>query len=212
MYQNPVPKTRQRFNEDYHQEKKFNRSQFIEDYQAESEVRSRTRKDVEEFRNEPEMRPRSKKTNEEYHRESEKRSVGRDSTDAYPRESLQRGKTRNSYDTEVEMRVKPKPSPGDQKNRRYFGEEERSRMKLSNETERHVYPRDKEGENFEESSKNRRSAQFRQRSPSPEIVKVSPQDRFRDAKEKFLSMERERLANQRRGQREESSSLNNKVC
>lgn len=45
---------------------------------------------------------------------------------------------------------------------------------------------------------NRRQAQYRQRSPSPEEAKVSPRDRFKDAKEKFLLMERERLEQERK--------------
>ncbi|XP_066144895.1 uncharacterized protein [Euwallacea fornicatus] len=43
-----------------------------------------------------------------------------------------------------------------------------------------------------EGSINRRHPQFRQRSPTPDEVKA-PRDRFNDAKEKFLLMEKERL-------------------
>ncbi|KAL1489427.1 hypothetical protein ABEB36_014323 [Hypothenemus hampei] len=50
---------------------------------------------------------------------------------------------------------------------------------------------------YYEGSINRRHAQFRQRSPSPEEVKA-PRDRFKDAKEKFLLMEMERLEQARR--------------
>ncbi|XP_060533696.1 uncharacterized protein LOC132706393 isoform X2 [Cylas formicarius] len=52
---------------------------------------------------------------------------------------------------------------------------------------------------FEDSdaSRVRRSAQYRQRTPSPDEIKA-PRDRFNDAKEKFLLMERERLQQERR--------------
>lgn len=53
-------------------------------------------------------------------------------------------------------------------------------------------------EYYEESTINRKSAQFRQRSPSPEDDVKAPRDRFKDAKEKFLLMERERLEKERR--------------
>nr|XP_023015404.1 uncharacterized protein LOC111504914 [Leptinotarsa decemlineata] len=53
-------------------------------------------------------------------------------------------------------------------------------------------------EYFEENTLNRRNAQYRQASPASDEVKA-PRDRFKDAKEKFLLMERERLENERRG-------------
>lgn len=43
----------------------------------------------------------------------------------------------------------------------------------------------------------RKWSERRQRSPSP-IDKVSPRDRFKDAKEKFLLLERERMDDQER--------------
>ncbi|KAJ8969628.1 hypothetical protein NQ314_001664, partial [Rhamnusium bicolor] len=52
-------------------------------------------------------------------------------------------------------------------------------------------------EYYEESTLNRKNPQSRQRSPSPDDIKA-PRDRFKDAKEKFLLMERERLENERR--------------
>ncbi|XP_030754869.1 trichohyalin isoform X1 [Sitophilus oryzae] len=58
-------------------------------------------------------------------------------------------------------------------------------------------------EYFENSTNsiNRRQPQFRQRSPPDEEIKVplqAPKDRFMDAKEKFLLMEKERLEQERR--------------
>ncbi|KAH1018260.1 hypothetical protein HUJ05_006065 [Dendroctonus ponderosae] len=47
------------------------------------------------------------------------------------------------------------------------------------------------------SSINRRQPQYRQRSPTPDEIKA-PRDRFKDAKEKFLLMEKERLEHERR--------------
>lgn len=52
-------------------------------------------------------------------------------------------------------------------------------------------------EYYEESTVSRKNPQLRQRSPSPEDVKA-PRDRFKDAKEKFLLMEKERLEKERR--------------
>lgn len=57
----------------------------------------------------------------------------------------------------------------------------------------------------------RRGAEQRQRSPSPGEEDVSPRDRFKDAKEKFLLMERERIQEQQRRMREELKARKDKT-
>jgi hypothetical protein len=47
---------------------------------------------------------------------------------------------------------------------------------------------------YEPRPKSASQIRARQRSPSPEDNKTSPRDRFKDAKEKFLSMEKERIS------------------
>lgn len=57
----------------------------------------------------------------------------------------------------------------------------------------------------------RRGAELRQRSPSPDDDDASPRDRFKDAKEKFLLMERERIQEQHRRMREELKAQKDKT-
>lgn len=65
---------------------------------------------------------------------------------------------------------------------------------------------------FEEMTmRRRREAEQRQRSPSPDEDDVSPRDRFKDAKEKFLLMERERIQEQQRRMREELKAQKDKT-
>ncbi|KAL3271152.1 hypothetical protein HHI36_021650 [Cryptolaemus montrouzieri] len=207
----PVPKMRQKYVEDYTSGEKYEKPQFIEDFHRDVDMRVRTRRDLEEYRTEPEMATRVKKNSEEYQRQIDVRTRSKNNQEEFSRDSDIKPRTRKiieEYEDEVDTRVRAKPSPDKyQKDHRYFGEEPRPRPKSVNELERQRYPREKEeyrqSEFFDDSKANRRKAQLRQRSPSPEIAKVSPQDRFKDAKEKFLSMERERLANQRKGNREE---------
>ncbi|CAG9767843.1 unnamed protein product [Ceutorhynchus assimilis] len=68
---------------------------------------------------------------------------------------------------------------------------------FSNNKEEFSYNSSKDKYYYEGNSINMREPQFRQRSPSPDDVKA-PRDRFKDAKEKFLLMEKDRLEQERR--------------
>lgn len=56
---------------------------------------------------------------------------------------------------------------------------------------------------FDDVSESRRRPEDRQRSPTPPEINVSPRDRFKDAKEKFLLLERDRLEEQERLRRQD---------
>lgn len=97
-----------------------------------------------------------------------------------------------------------------EKNRSKYNEEEkRSRYHEEQFQKRSKYPQDQfeniskyQEEQFEKiseysESNHRKNAESRQRSPSPEEL-ISPKDRFKDAKEKFLLMEKERIEEERR--------------
>ncbi|KAJ8958052.1 hypothetical protein NQ318_002062 [Aromia moschata] len=96
------------------------------------------------------------------------------------------------YYTEPEIKPRPvsKPSSND-KFEKMYGRSDRDR-----EWEREEKAI-RSQEFYEESTMSRKNPQLRQRSPSPEETKA-PRDRFKDAKEKFLLMEKERLENERR--------------
>lgn len=71
--------------------------------------------------------------------------------------------------------------------------EKSSRSKYSQEDS----PRSKYQDDYFDEPEPRKRAEDRQRSPSPPEENASPKDRFKDAKEKFLLLERERTENER---------------
>ncbi|KAG5866708.1 hypothetical protein JTB14_033348 [Gonioctena quinquepunctata] len=88
-------------------------------------------------------------------------------------------------DPEIEPKSIPRPSPHKESSGKVRSKSEKE--------ERSVRPQ----EYFEESTLNRRKAQYTQPPPASDDVKA-PRDRFKDAKDKFLLMEKERLENERR--------------
>lgn len=99
----------------------------------------------------------------------------------------------------------PRPKyPQEEPPRSKYSQEEPSRSKYSQEeTPRSKYPQEEpprskyQDDFFDDHSEPRRRAEDRQRSPSPPEENASPKDRFKDAKEKFLLLERERLEDER---------------
>lgn len=88
--------------------------------------------------------------------------------------------TRNNREVEYQKTLKP------EKKNRYYQEEER-------------YYQEKEPSPVQ-MRRQRQVAEYRQRSPSPKqiIIETSPKDRFKDAKEKFLLLEKQRLEEEER--------------
>ncbi|XP_017785087.1 PREDICTED: SUN domain-containing protein 2 [Nicrophorus vespilloides] len=126
----------------------------------------------------------------------------------------------------VEPQPKPRHHQSSERSRmeRYQGESERRKeMKESYVDEeyefkapipkaRQKYHRDDdyyERQYYEDTLKKRAAASGRQRSPSPKYVEdipVSPRDRFKDAKEKFLLLERERIDQELRARKEAAAA------
>lgn len=91
-----------------------------------------------------------------------------------------------------EMKRKHQMHKNEENNGRYYGTERSNASSSVESKQRQKYVKD-----YYESTSRKSAPESRQRSPSP-VEDVTPRDRFKDAKEKFLLLEKERLEQERK--------------
>nr|CAH7737807.1 unnamed protein product [Callosobruchus chinensis] len=140
---------------------------------------------------------------DEYRREEISRPVPK-TRQKYPKDHYN---DQSGYDSEIKV------SRSKSDDSRYYADQEPVKSRSTNNDYNRGYSRSEvreewskpSQEHFDSNSMGMRNGQYRQRSPDSHVGEVkAPQDRFKDAKEKFLLMERERLEKERSLKRPES--------
>ncbi|XP_050293001.1 uncharacterized protein LOC126733652 [Anthonomus grandis grandis] len=135
---------------------------------------------------------RSRNNSSDFDKDRPSRSFSYEEEVFYEEKRPLKTQSRQRVNDEADLRAKDKFNPNDP---RFY--EPRSPPRPQRDTEEFTFDTKRYYYEDATNSINRRQSQFRQRSPTPDEVKA-PRDRFKDAKEKFLLMEKERLEQERR--------------